>query len=412
MPSTASSKRAASQELLDDETLAKQSRTGGRSTRSTAGRRSLPTGFVNTEEAVTRSDEDDSALSDSELDDDDQHRRLSHRRRGRSPPPPELEEVIETDNLQHRTSTTPSEFSSSNPSMLSLTFHVPPGHQGPFVVNLQLPSMTSPNSLSFSSSSRLSPINAQTPCSTVSAAPVEKSVAQPKKKCLTLKRKRAGFLDLPAELRNDIYKRAIVTPDKPIMFKGATNFSGHSAALLRTCKTVYHEARQFLYGEHEFQFSRCIRDRGQYWEEWKEVGWKDVRRFLTAIGPANVAELRKIHFSLTDASNNNTKDSEFSRYTFDDHLLEAFKLLAQHAALQTITLEFHGRGIVKQEHERFLYNLRAIQADTVNISGASEPNNHSRSYWRGDRRYGTAKVDIDVGKELIKKMQRKKPLYS
>jgi len=410
MPSTAS-KRAASQELLDDEALAKQSKTG-RSTRSTAGRRSLPTGFVNTEEAIHQSDEDDSALSDSELDDDDQHRRLSHRRRGRSPPPPELEEAIESDNLQRRTSNTPSEFSSFNPSMLSLTFHVPPGHQGPFVVNLQLPSMTSPNAMSFSSSSGSSPSNAQTPCSGISATPVATSVVQPRKKPLTLKRKRAGFLDLPAELRNDIYKRIIVTPDNPIIFRSATNFSGHSAALLRTCKTVYHEARQFLYGEHEFQFSRCVRDRGQFWEEWKEVGWKDVRRFLSTIGPANIAELRTIHFSLTDASNNNAKDSEFSRYTFDDHLLEAFKLLAQHAALQTITLEFHGRGIVKQEHERFLYNLRAIQADTVNISGASEPNNHSRHYWRGDRRYGTAKVDIDVGKELVKKMQRKKPLYS
>lgn len=75
----------------------------------------------------------------------------------------------------------------------------------------------------------------------------------------------AGFLDLPAELRNDIYKRIIVEKNKVIKFAPAENFS-HHAALLRTCKTVYQEARQFLYGEHEFHFKRCGDVRGHFWD--------------------------------------------------------------------------------------------------------------------------------------------------
>jgi hypothetical protein len=82
-----------------------------------------------------------------------------------------------------------------------------------------------------------------------------------------------------------------------------------------------------------------------------------------------------------------------------------------------ITLDFHGRAIVKAENERFIYHLKAVQADEVKIVGASEVTQvHGRSHWGYGRtwssKYGNAKIDRIVGKELVEKMKRKEALYS
>jgi hypothetical protein len=101
-------------------------------------------------------------------------------------------------------------------------------------------------------------------------------------------------------------------------------------------------------------------------------------------------------------------------------LLECFKLLSQHGALETISLDFHGRAIVKAENERFIYHLKAVQADEVKIVGASDDGNgvtvrHVRG-WGYQRtwssKYGDAKIHRTVGKDLVEKMKRKEPLYS
>lgn len=147
-------KREATQELLDDVTLAKRMKTAGRPTRKSAGKKTLPAGFVNTEEAFTKEDgEQSSSESESDIDDDGQRQRLAHKRRGPSPPPPELPpDPPELDDiLAGRTSTdgttaTVISTASTSASQLSFTFHVPPNHTGPFVVNFQMPTNTLQNS--------------------------------------------------------------------------------------------------------------------------------------------------------------------------------------------------------------------------------------------------------------------------
>jgi len=129
-------KRVATEELIDEPFAAKRAKPTGRPTRQNAGRRSLAAGFVRTEDVITKNDDEDSD-SESEPDDNGRHSRLFHKRRAPSPPPPALPEEHRDLPLDGPLSSV----SSTAPStrQLSLTFHVPPGHQGPFVVNLQLP---------------------------------------------------------------------------------------------------------------------------------------------------------------------------------------------------------------------------------------------------------------------------------
>jgi len=167
---------------------------------------------------------------------------------------------------------------------------------------------------------------------------------------------------------------------------------------------VYEEARQFLYGEHEFCFVRCDEKRGDYWQpEWEEVGWKDVRRFLATIGPRNIAELRNIKFEFRDATG---KEYRTGRFASDDHLLEAFKLLARHSALQKITLDIHGKAAISEDNDRFLRNLGLIQADEIKIEREEMQIRH---YYHNN--LGGAKIRSDVGKKLKEKMTRSFKLY-
>lgn len=83
-------------------------------------------------------------------------------------------------------------------------------------------------------------------------------------------------------------------------------------------------------------------------------------------------------------------------------------MLAQHGALRKITLEIRGRKAIKEKNERFLHNLKAVQADKVVVEGSSVVMYYGRSpsYW------GQAHINKAVGQDLVAKMTRKKKLYS
>ena len=104
-----------------------------------------------------------------------------------------------------------------------------------------------------------------------------------KSKDLSLPRNpnRKGFLDLPAELRNGIYRLVFVTEDESIInFAQPTNLS-RTAALLRTCSQVHDEGRSILYADNKFHFERRPQRGGSLWElEWKEVGFLTGRKFV------------------------------------------------------------------------------------------------------------------------------------
>ena len=111
----------------------------------------------------------------------------------------------------------------------------------------------------------------------------------------------AGFLDLPVELRSQIYGKLFDRSNMTIDFTSSRPSIIHGN-FLATCKTVCDEGSRVLYGRNNFLFQRDGRTRGQFWEqEWKEIGFKDVRRFLSMIGKVNVSHLRTIKFSFSDA---------------------------------------------------------------------------------------------------------------
>lgn len=101
------------------------------------------------------------------------------------------------------------------------------------------------------------------------------------------------------------------------------------------------------------------------------------------------------------------KNVPYPDFATDENLLEVFKMLAQHGALQKIVLDFRGRKAIKDKNERFLHNIRAVQADDVVVEGIAS------TYWgRGTSYWGLAHVNRRVGQDLVSKMKRKQKLYS
>lgn len=248
---------------------------------------------------------------------------------------------------------------------VQLTFNVPVGHSGPFVVNLDVASLfqksldARPGPTRRSSVRRSSlPSKALTQTNTNTQEVSESRVADPAW---------AGFLDLPAELRNEIYALAFVSPD-PFNFSSPQNF-GRSAALLCTCRQIHDEGRTILYGENEFLFRRMTLRAGSFWvKDWNEVGFRSARKFLKAIGPSNTGFIRHITFSLEDAVpslNPDLATAEERRFVHDDVLMSILRHLADYGQLQLLELHFQGRKSITRSDSRFLDYLTRVKADQV-----------------------------------------------
>ncbi|OAP56727.1 hypothetical protein AYL99_08839 [Fonsecaea erecta] len=171
----------------------------------------------------------------------------------------------------------------------------------------------------------------------------------------TMAVKKVGFIDLPFELRVKTY-RLLFRDDRAIEFE-RRDFS-HSAHFLRTCKTVHQEGREVLYGENSFHFTRDTSIRGRYYEHvWKEVGYKDIRRFLEAIGPDNMAQLKYISFVFTDGADNRTRHATQipeRKFVNDPHLHHIFRLIGENTTLRTLAVQFAGRAWVSNNDFHFL----------------------------------------------------------
>ncbi|KIX91985.1 uncharacterized protein Z520_12312 [Fonsecaea multimorphosa CBS 102226] len=178
----------------------------------------------------------------------------------------------------------------------------------------------------------------------------------------TMVQNKIGFLDLPLELRLKTY-RYLFREDKAIEFD-RREFS-RSSHFLRTCKTVLEEGREVLYGENSFHFNRETAIRGRYYEKvWKEVGYKDIRRFLEAIGPASIAHFKYLSFVLTDGADNRTRTSTQipeRKFVNDPHLHQIFHLIGANATLNTLAVQFAGRAWVTHNDFHFLKALTGIK---------------------------------------------------
>ena len=179
---------------------------------------------------------------------------------------------------------------------------------------------------------------------------------------LTAKSNRKGFTDIPYELRIGIYREIFVKP-QPLHFSSKEDFS-RSAQFLRTCKLVHEEGREIIYGENSFHFSRSNQTRGTYFErDWREIGFKDVRRFLEDIGPANIALLKYVSFFLTDAPPSVTPylEEEQRRCVNDPVLHHVFKLIGSQAILNKLGIAFQVRRNVVPSDYVFLKALSSIK---------------------------------------------------
>ena len=150
-----------------------------------------------------------------------------------------------------------------------------------------------------------------------------------------------GLLDLPAELRNQIYQHVLVDDEK-LDFGHPTNLQ-HTAAILRTCRQVHDEARGILYSENVF----CLRRRKEQTlrTRWSsdtfEIGYEDIAFFLESIGARNIEFLRHVILGFEDAvpaMNLHLATANDRRFTNDDDLMTALDLLRQHGRIQTLEL--------------------------------------------------------------------------
>lgn len=171
-----------------------------------------------------------------------------------------------------------------------------------------------------------------------------------------------GFLDLPAELRNRIYRVLFV--------KGIVDFESRenlcrSSALLSTCKKVYLEGCSVLYGENEFSFGRVRAGRGKYFERvWDEIAYEDMYRFLRDIGSHNLGYIPSIKIAMHDGVlvDNRERDLEQRRFVRDQYLRESLKLIARHHNLKVLKIGMHGaRTITQKNDDGFLKLLKKIR---------------------------------------------------
>jgi hypothetical protein len=217
----------------------------------------------------------------------------------------------------------------------------------------------------------------------------------------TEERKGKGFEGLPAELRNKIYRNLFVTGHL-ISISRATNLS-RSGQFLRTCKLIHSEGCSVLYGENTVILDRSRDRRGPFWEpQPKEIGYTDSRRFLTIIGPDNLAYLRDVKLILEDACPSSTPylSHEDRRFVNDGHLIDILRIL-RGTQLRDFTLTFLGRRTLVRTDTKILGYLEQIKADFVSSKAP-----YSSNGWY------SPKVSMSLWLELKQAMTRTKKLYS
>lgn len=168
-------------------------------------------------------------------------------------------------------------------------------------------------------------------------------------------KKYACFLELEPELRNRIYRELLVK-DTAVTFNPSPDLS-RTATLLRTCRQVYQEATDILYGENAFHLDRTDQRRGTLYTTWREVGYKDMRRFLETIGQENLSKMRYLSICLQDATQYVTPEltQDQRRYYNDPVLCHIFRLIGNSdAVFEKLVVDFGGRGALDFENVAFI----------------------------------------------------------
>jgi len=348
----------------------------GRPIRRSAGKTASP--FVDSAVAIS---EDDTGDSDPEQDvtsDDEGIVVVKPRKRKRSPSPPMSEATMSDSEgdammsdfghaaaMRNRPAQSIEHVVPMAPIQLNL--NVPAGAERQIVLNIDLNSYINQRpTINLAPGIALpSPKRAKT----ASRSPKHGS-ATPLPSQATSRPTRAGFLDLPAELRNEVYRLAFVAPAR-FDFGAPNKLFQRSSAFLRTCRQVYDEGRSILYSENEFFFQRQSRRCGSIWApDWGELGFKPVRKFLKMIGPSNTSFIRHVTMLFEDAQpslNPKMTNAEERRFVHDENLHSVLRHLATHGTLERFYMNFQGRKTldIYYPNDHFLDLLTRIRADDV-----------------------------------------------
>ena len=185
---------------------------------------------------------------------------------------------------------------------------------------------------------------------------------------------KVGFMDLPGELRNEVYA-IVFKKNKNIEFKGRSGFS-HSSAFLRVNKQVHAEARKILYGENRFVFSHSVARLGKYYQqEWRETGYGHVREFLSAIGPENTSLITNIGIGFEDGtpSGNPGKTTNQRRFEYNEDVIWILKHLSNYGKIEKLKLGFSGRRMFygTTSVADFLLALKGVKTDVLDYGNPS-----------------------------------------
>ncbi|KAI9787563.1 MAG: hypothetical protein M1839_000094 [Geoglossum umbratile] len=183
-----------------------------------------------------------------------------------------------------------------------------------------------------------------------------------------------GFLDLPPEIRNEIYKMLFVTETRRIRFCGLGDIQNcggrevavrHSGAFLRTCQQINQEGCAVLYGANEYIFERSYSLRGRWFDvNWKQVGYEDVERFLTTIGVYNLSCIRSVIFYLEDGNLDPAHEWTLNdrRFVYDANLLHCFQIIGTRCEkLEALEIFLNPRRKVCAKDTMFIESLKCIR---------------------------------------------------
>lgn len=235
---------------------------------------------MNPDDAISDGDEDEDVF----VEDVEDNICLAKKRK-RSPSPPMTPGRLIDDNEVMEDVVSSQETGLSTPMLqpVSLTFNVPPGHSGPFVVNLDVNSFVNASHSMFAKSTlRSQPYtpSADSGYESKSRGTSELNPLEDLGRSRPSDPTKAGFLSLSGELRNKIYRLLFVTEDK-VDFGHPRNF-GRSSHFLSTCKQVHDEGRSILYSENTFYLQACKESRTRRFESGTyQIGYKSATSFPT-----------------------------------------------------------------------------------------------------------------------------------
>ncbi|KAK7727441.1 hypothetical protein SLS57_002913 [Botryosphaeria dothidea] len=371
--------RKPSPELGDGDLQTRYNSRTGRPIRDGAGRKSTDPSYLDTTEVI----DDDGLESESGSEDGEGvKKKRSKRKRTPSPPLPDVDALPLFPKDVPSREPTPLADEGQNEQSINLTVNIPKGFAGPFLLKIDRNMLNGGKPEPQPKRNRLSSTETSssslTTGSTINVRP-RKSVlfhsgaSDSKTRADSTKR---TFAELPAEIRNQIYRLLFVTKDT-IRFSHPVNFK-RSSAFLRTCKQIYNEGRSVLYSENAFAFSRNTGSRAPYWEsQEKEIGYQDMRVFLNSIGPTNISE---------------------RRFVRDEHVIYCLRQISSYGKLKDMEVSFYGRKSLVRTDYRFLDALREIKVDELCLDSS-------------ERHWYRSKIDYIVKTSLEESMVRSPKLY-